>query len=97
MECGEKMSKIKGWTKKSRSVNNWIGYYWKNDITGGVIDFEFVQDRDGKNAFIYTSICKTPIKGAFGVKLRKKVIATGRNELLVTKKTIDYMKKHPRG
>jgi len=86
------MGKIKGWKKKEIRVNNWVGSYYLSDKTS-TIKFNEIQDRDGRNAFIYSAIYKQYGLG----RISPIVIAKGRNEDLVRKKAISYMKSHPRG
>jgi hypothetical protein len=80
------------WEKKWEHVNNWVGSYWINPRTNATIRITSRQDRDGKNAFVYTATQKEIEVGAYGAKWKEKVIAKGRNESLVIKKTLDYMK-----
>ena len=86
------MGKIKGWVRKEKRINNWIGHYYQSNL-GSIITFNQIQDRDGKNAFLYSSIYNQ--KGLGNIK--PFIISKGRNEELVKKKAIQFMKSHPRG
>jgi hypothetical protein len=79
----------KDWEKKKERINNWEGDYWENK-GGDIIKLDWVQDRDGKNAFMHKAE-KIDLSSIGTARGKKTIIASGRNEKLVLKKAIKYM------
>ena len=83
---------IKNWKNKIYWINNWKGNYWENK-QGDIIKIDWIQDRDGKNAFVYS--VKKIDRSSIGTSRGKKtLIAKGRNSGLILKKAKAYMRTH---
>jgi len=83
---------LKNWIKKKKRINNWEGNYWQNK-QGDVISIEWIQDKDGKNAFMHKAV-KVDLSSIGTARGKRTIIAKGRNEKLVMKKLKEYMKKY---
>jgi len=89
------MGKIKGWKKKGTTEKgiNWHSGTFYRSKKGSYISFNQIQDRDGKNGFIYSSHY---LEAHIGI-VKKVLIAKGRTEELVIKKTHNFMRANPNG
>ena len=77
------------WKKKIGKEGYGKKRYWENR-QGDVLEIKTVQDRDGKNAFLYSAVetNRSSIGTSYG---KTKTIAKGRNEGLVLTKAKSYM------
>jgi len=86
----EKSLKAKGWVKRD-ARNTFADYYWTTPDSSLTISHN--QDRDGKNAFVYSVTANTGLSsiGKYPSNLKKKIIWEGRSEKLAIQKAKQYM------